>query len=251
MTTNSNVRDKVLNKLNIKQPALSYRAKKIKEAYGPMTTEEAVYVIAHILEIDLSKYLPIAILDRIRSLVPRELPIKPSTQLQAGPVYPSKSKQKKPKPYPLVKTVLAKIGENLGSSVYPQLFIIENSIRELISMRLSIKGANWWDLYVPGEVRRNVNRTITKEKRFPYRESRGDHPLSYSNFSDLKEIILNNPNDFQDVILDFEWFKVKMDEIYMVRNNIAHCVPLTRDDISRINLFLRDWARLLDTAGLK
>lgn len=249
MATDPNVRRELLDKLGITKQALSQRAKRIKESHGPMTTEEAVYVIAHNEGLDLSKHLPISILDRVRALIPRDIPTKdtqPKTQSKV-----SKTKRIRAVSYPLVTNSLATMGSNLGADVYPRLFILENSIRQLITLYLSKQGINWWDTCVPLRVRKNVSRTMNREKRYPYRETRGSHPLSYANFSDLKTIILANQTIFQNIILDLEWFKVKMDEVYMVRNNIAHCVPVSKDDISRINLFFRDWARLLETAGIK
>lgn len=251
MATNPEIRAEVLKRLGITQQGLSYRAKKMKEAYGPMTTEEAVYVIAHLEGIDLSKHLSIATLDRVRALVPRDLPsAQPKTSSRAAKKGAAQPK-KKAQSYPLVTAARVKIGEDLGAKAYPLLFTVENSIRKLISQRLSKQGAKWWEKAVPANVRNNVDRTMKREARYPYRDKRGTHPLSFANFADLKKIILVNQAEFQDVILDFNWFEVRMDEIYMVRNNIAHCVPLSSDDMLRINLFFRDWARLLDTAGLK
>jgi hypothetical protein len=36
----------------------------------------------------------------------------------------------------------------------------------------------------------------------------------------------------------------------MARNNLAHCVPLNEDDKSRISIFHRDWARLIEASGI-
>lgn len=92
---------------------------------------------------------------------------------------------------------------------------------------------------------------MKKETRFPWRERRGNHPLYYANFADLKELIVSNISSFSDVIVNVDWFKVLMDDVYMARNSLAHCVPLSNDDITRINLLYRDWARLLNSAGIK
>jgi len=244
MPTNPNVRREILLKLKISPQALSKRSKRIKENFGPMTSEEAVYVIAHNEGIDLSKFLPIATLDRVRSLIPKNIqPNKAQSNQQP------RTKHQHKETYPLVTSAQIKMANDLGDDVYPKIFVLENSIRSLISKKLESIDVNWWDIYVPSLVRSNVGRTKNKEKRYPYREARGNHPLSYANFSDLSTIILANQTVFQNIILDFQWFKVRMDEIYMARNNLAHCVSLSIDDIARINLFFRDWSRLLDTAG--
>lgn len=244
------VRHELLNKLKVTRQALSLRAKQIKAKYGPMTTDEAVYIIAHIEGVNLAKYLPLETLDRVRSLIPRE--IKPS------PIAPQvKTTNKKPKSrktiasYPLVNNAFIQRAVTIGDESFPQIVVMENSIRALIEKTLSAINPNWWVALVPPNVQRNVQRTIDKEKKFPYREKRGNRPILYCNFADLKEIIVANYPEFRNVIIDIEWFKAKMDEVYMARNNLAHSVLLSDDDISRIALFYRDWARLLDTAGVK
>jgi hypothetical protein len=244
------VRRELLGKLKITHQALSLRAKQIKIKYGPMTTDEAVYIIAHAEGVNLSKYLPLETLDRVRSLIPRE--IKPSS------VAPQvKTINKKPKArkavisYPLVSNTFIQRAITIGDESFPQIVVLENSIRSLIEKTLSAINSDWWNALVPPNVQRNVQRTIDKEKKFPYREKRGNRPILYCNFADLKEIIVANYAEFRNVIIDIEWFKAKMDEVYMARNNLAHSVLLSDDDISRIALFYRDWARLLDTAGVK
>jgi len=244
MSTNPIVKKEILNKLKITPQALSQRAKRIKEKFGPMTTEEAIYVIAHMEGLDLSKFLPIATLDRVRSLVPKEiLPSKSKALLQ------QRVKPQKEELYPLVTSPQIKMAFDLGGNVYPKLFVLENSIRSLITKQFVALDPNWWDTYVPASVKSNVLKTMNKEKRYTYRESRGKHPISYANFIDLSTIIVDNQSVFQNINIDFDWFKEKMKEIYMARNNIAHCVPLSKDDVTRIDLFFRDWARTLETAG--
>jgi hypothetical protein len=244
------VREQLLSKLGITKQALSQRAKKLKETHGPMTTDEAVYVIAHMEGVDLSRHLPLANLDRVRALVPR--PIPRQTGQQPQPVSkPPRRTARRPRSYPLVSQSLARSAVSLGHDVYPVLFLLESSIRGFISTRLSKTGTNWWDTLVPSAVRNNVARTIKKEARFPWREKRGKHPLYYANFADLKEIILANISHFSDVVVNAEWFKVHMEDVYMARNNLAHCVPLSKDDVAEINKMYRDWARMLDSAGVK
>ena len=41
-----------------------------------------------------------------------------------------------------------------------------------------------------------------------------------------------------------------MEDVYIARNNLAHSIPLSKDDIARINVFYNDWARVLETAKI-
>lgn len=245
------LRKELLDCLDITRQALSQRAKRIKAQYGPMSTDEAVYVIAHLRGIDLSKYLPLQTVDRVRALMPRVSPASPSRP-------PQNQKAKKPKPrkqppYPLVAVRISLHAASLGADVYPCLFELENSVRALIERVLSPSGAKWWDNRVPAGVRQAVQRTQIKETRYPYRDKRGPTPLYYANLDDLRKIVIDPLNwpDFQPIIIDQAWFDVKMQEVYMARNNLAHCVPLSADDRSRILLFHRDWARMLVAAGIR
>ncbi len=244
------IREQLLKKLGVTRQALSKRSGKIKDKYGPMTTEEAVYVVAHMEGIDLSKHLPLGILDRIRSLVPRHESLSSSASKIRKP---DAARHRKPltiQSYPLLSQVQVGKSVVLGSDVFPLIYQTENSIREFILKRLSKADPNWWNTKVPGDVQRNVANTIAKEKRYPYRDKRGSQPIFYTNFIDLKKIVASNHTLFIDAIPDLDWFKVRMDEVYMARNNLAHCVPLAKDDVSRIALFHRDWARLLGSVRI-
>lgn len=246
------IRESLLKKLKVSKQALSQRANRLKEKHGPMTTDEAVYIIAHMEGIDLSKQLPLAMLDRIRALVPRE--VNQSTKiLQVSTKKKATKKQKSQQvSYPLVANALIQKARDAGDDAFPRVFILENSIRSLIKLRLLPIDKNWWPNLIPKQVIDAVDRTMKKEKNFPYREKRGNEPLMYCNFDDLKKIIADEKNypHFQDVIIDLDWFKVKMQEVYMARNNLAHSVPLSKDDFSSIILFYNQWARLLESAGL-
>ena len=254
---NREVRKEIFTKLNISPPALSQRAKRIKNKYGPMTTEEAVYVIAHAEGIDLSKHLPLQVLDRIRSLVPREIAssiIKTQNQIKKRRIVKKIGKietVEKIQSYPLVSKSTIQNAISIGKEAFPQMFVMENSIRALIKNILSKVRSDWWTALVPSTVQNNVQRTIKREEKYPYREKRGNEPLLYCNFTDLREIVLENKDHLIGVIYDFNWFEAKMNEIYMARNNLAHNIPLSEEDISRIALFYRDWARLLEAAGIK
>lgn len=249
------VRESILAKLNnVSRQALSQRAKRIKEKYGPMSTDEAIYIIAHMEGIDLSKYLSLEVLDRIRSIIPRETKnIEVPTRKTVPNALKARRGKKHKISYPLVSGGTIQKANTIGEDEFPKVFILENSIRNLIKQRLCKIQKDWWPALIPKEVLDSVNRVVNKEMKIPYREKRGGEPLLYCNFNDLKKIIIdpNNLPHFLDVIYDPEWFKVKMEEVYMSRNNLAHSILLSKDDIARINVFYNEWARLLETAKIK
>jgi hypothetical protein len=245
--TNKSVRRDLLSHLRVTKQALSHRAKTIKEKFGPMTTEEAVYVIAHMEGLDLSRHLSLDQLDRVRALVPRSLASKPLSSLP-------KARSKKTKAttsYPLVPARLVAKAVALGQESYPNVVVLETSIRNLIEQRLAAVKRTWWPDLIHPDVITAVARTKKKEAFYPYRERRGDKDILYCNFADLKKIVDHQYLHFKDVIVDLAWFSAKMDEVYMARNNLAHSILLSKDDESRIALFYRDWARMLQSAGLR
>jgi hypothetical protein len=247
---NREVKLGLLAKLHITPQALSQRAKRIKNKFGPMTSDEAVYIIAHVEGINLAKYLPLDTLDRIRSLIPREIKPQPISQQNQATRKKIANTSKVRISYPLVSNSFIQQTVVIGDEPFPQIVVLENSIRNLIENTLTVIRSDWWIALVPENIQKKVQKIIDKEKEYPYREKRGNRSILYCNFADLKEIIIANYIDFRSVIVDIEWFKVKMDEVYMARNNLAHSILLTEDDISRIALFYRDWARLLETANI-
>jgi hypothetical protein len=249
---NKEIRKALLQATGISKQALSQRAQTIKKNFGPMTTDDAVYIIAHQEGIDISKYLSLIIMDRIRAILPS---IRQDAQRPKiiNVTHANVPRNRKATMYPLISEKLEAISFSIGSNSYPKIFQLENSIRLLITRLLSKHGKDWWLNEIPNDVQKNVDRTIKKEKRYPQRLKRGNHPIYYANFDDLKKIILDTKlwPIFQPVLLDYNWVKVKMEEVYMARNCVAHCVEVTTEDVTRINLFYNEWSRLLVTAEIK
>ena len=71
---------------------------------------------------------------------------------------------------------------------YVIYYALENSIRRLISGRLSEKhGVTWWKDKVPEGVQNEVAKKQKEEKDTPM-SIRSDDPLSYTNFGELVSI---------------------------------------------------------------
>jgi len=78
--TNRHLRRALLEKLGITRQALSLRAKKLKEQ-KPMTTTDAIYIIAQENGIPLERYLAPELIDRVKAL----LPVVPGPPVKAAP----------------------------------------------------------------------------------------------------------------------------------------------------------------------
>lgn len=72
MATDPRLRADLLKKLGgVTRSRLHQRVADLKLEHGPMSTEDATYVLAHIQGLDLAKYLNRETFDRIRGMVPR------------------------------------------------------------------------------------------------------------------------------------------------------------------------------------
>lgn len=133
-----------------------------------------------------------------------------------------------------------------NANLYPELYLFENSLREFIRIVLSRKyGQKWWDIRVRKEIRDKVADRIKKEQMNRWHGIRGVHPLSYTDLSDLTNILRRHQSDFakffRGVTGGLTWLTQKLEEIYLTRNNIAHSSPLTKKDVNRFRTYFKDW----------
>jgi hypothetical protein len=127
---------------------------------------------------------------------------------------------------------------------YVLYYAFENSIRRLISGRLSEKyGLNWWDTNVPEGVKVNVKDKQNKE-RDTLMSIRSDEPLSYTNFGELIDILNKNWTDFSDLIRSQKAMQQVLGQFNLIRNIIAHSCELNEDEIIRLKLLVKDWLRI-------
>jgi hypothetical protein len=127
---------------------------------------------------------------------------------------------------------------------YVLYFAFENSVRRLISGRLSEKyGLNWWDTKVPDGVKANVKDKQNKEKEAII-SIRSEDPLAYTNFGELIDILNKNWSDFSDSIRSQKAMQQVLGQFNLIRNIIAHSCELNEDEIVRLKLLIKDWLRI-------
>ena len=127
---------------------------------------------------------------------------------------------------------------------YLAFFCLENSVRELISERLSENhGTDWWNARVSTSIRERVQKRQEKEGKNRWHMRRGEQQIFYTDFGDLKSIIQNNWTDFEDLFPDQNWIAGKLDELEASRNIIAHSNTLEGRELDRIRLYLEDWIK--------
>jgi len=243
------VRRELLEKLNISRQALSQRAKRIKEKYGPMTTDEAVYVIAHQEHVDLSKYLPLGTIDRVRSLVPRDT---------AAQLLPTATKQYSKAPRrrqlddiyfdPFIDDQIANAALK-NAEIYPIVYVFENSVRKLVAAVMQKEfGRDWWETQVNDKIKNTVEIRRNEEKGHPWHSQRGAESIYYTDISDLKTIINTHNRVFTKLFGKIPRIELWIEEIEKTRNTLAHNNPVAKKDRERLNVYARDWSAFAKSA---
>jgi energy-converting hydrogenase A subunit M len=127
---------------------------------------------------------------------------------------------------------------------YALYYSLENSIRRLISERLSEKhGASWWKECVPEGVRREVEKKQRDEKDTTM-SIRSEDPLAYTNFGELISVFDQNWSDFSDTLRSQKAMQTILSQFNKIRNVVAHSCALNEDEITRFELFVKDWFRI-------
>jgi hypothetical protein len=253
MPTNRELRTALLKHLGVSQQRLSQRAKNTKQKYGPMSTEEATYVIAHQEGLDLTKYLDPSAVDRVRNLIPNTghqriiaRNTEKSSQSRRAHVR-IKIESALPDVDVFLSSTIARDAKKMAN-LYPVYYVLENSLRIVIKRIMEKKhGTDWWDIRVKKEVKEKVTDRKNKEHKQPWHGKRGQHEIFYSDFGDLRAIIEKNWDDFKDLFPTRSWITQKLDELENPRNILAHHNPVNNIDKNRIDLYFHDWVTLLSS----
>ena len=130
------------------------------------------------------------------------------------------------------------------ANVYVAIAAFENSVRDLISSVLMEQvGENWWESCVSEKIRTKAEQKIQDENRIRWHVQRGANPINYTLMTDLVSILRQNWQHFEPYIPSIEWAAGLMDVIERSRNVIMHSGMLSRTDIERIGIYIRDWIK--------
>lgn len=130
---------------------------------------------------------------------------------------------------------------------YEVFYCLEQSIRKMIIEMLdSADPGNWWD---PKRIPQNIFDEVAsrmKKERDAGVTIRSDEPIDYANFGELGEIIKKNWDVFGSVFESQRAVEKVMNSLNVVRGPIAHCSPLSEDEVVRLRLSVKDWFRLME-----
>lgn len=133
------------------------------------------------------------------------------------------------------------------SKYYEIFYCLENTIRNLISSVLDSEfGTSWWDSqHVPSQIMTDVKKRIKKERDSGITQ-RSSNDIDYTTFGELSDIIKMNWPEFGAIFNSQRAVERIMFNLNTLRNNIAHCCPLSQDEIVRLELSVRDWFRIME-----
>lgn len=132
------------------------------------------------------------------------------------------------------------------SRYYNIFYCLENSIRDLVESQLEDAfGESWWDEHAPEPIRIAVaaNRKREQDNGVTLRSS---HPIDYTTFGELSEIIKGQWDIFGATFNSKRGLEKVMSSLNLLRGPIAHCALLADDEVVRLHLAVRDFYRLME-----
>ena len=130
------------------------------------------------------------------------------------------------------------------ASVYQAIFCIENTMRSFIVERMSERhGLDWWEEKVNIKIKKAVKSLRDKEEKNKFFSSRSDSDIGYTMFGNLGQLIIDNWEDFSDIIPSTACLSSLMADLEMARNIVMHTGVLPQVEIDRISSITRDILR--------
>ena len=128
-------------------------------------------------------------------------------------------------------------------SAYRILFSLENRLRLFNESKMRSKyGSDWWNSYVSDGIRRKVDEMRKDELLLGWQVCKPSNNSEYLHFDHLEKVITTNWTAFEPVFQDQKRIALKLKELEVIRNSIAHMRVLSRDGINRLELYLARFA---------
>jgi Swt1-like HEPN len=128
---------------------------------------------------------------------------------------------------------------------YELFYCLEQAIRKLITETLEeAEGANWWDTKVSTDIQKYVS-DLQKGELDNGITPRSDRAIDYTTFGHLSVVITSNWSLFATIFKSQRAVQKVMASLNMLRGPIAHCCPLSEDEVDRLDLAVRDWFRMM------
>jgi len=147
--------------------------------------------------------------------------------------------------YPQLPHALRVEAAQMGEH-YELFYCLERSIRNLVAEALKAQhGDTWWNTRVPEKIRNNVAENMRRELDSGV-TLRSESEIDFTTFGELGEIVRSNWASVDALFSSEKAFTKIMTNLNILRGPIAHCCPLSEDEIVRLRLSVRDWFRLME-----
>jgi hypothetical protein len=128
--------------------------------------------------------------------------------------------------------------------LYALIYCFENAVRALIGERLEERhGTTWWTVKVPQKIREFAEQRQKESTENSWLEGFKKDPMGFIQFGHLADIIVNNWDDFSDLVPSQHFLKQRFDELEKARNFIAHNRLLLPAEFARLEMYVADWNR--------
>lgn len=132
------------------------------------------------------------------------------------------------------------------SQYYRIFYCLENFIRELVESQMEeAYGEAWWEHHVLEGIRSAVKANKQREQDNGV-SLRSSHPIDYTTFGELGEIIKSNWEIFGATFSTKRAVEKVMSALNLLRGPIAHCTVLAEDEVTRLHITVRDFYRLME-----
>ena len=126
--------------------------------------------------------------------------------------------------------------------IYELLFCLENSMRELIERTFKeVEDFRDWTDGIKKETLKSARSREKEDREAPWHGPRGGSVLSYLDFPQLGQIILDQWEHFEDLFGDRRWIDHYFREMNPARRALAHTGDLTEFDVERMEMRVREW----------
>lgn len=127
------------------------------------------------------------------------------------------------------------------SECYQILYCFENDVRKIINDVMDETfGPEWWDTHVRESIKTEVKKRRIAEQNSVY-YSRGDDPLYFTTLGELKEIIIDNYENFTNHFRSKPFVEELLFQINRLRIVVGHNYVLEDLDISTLKQNIERW----------
>ena len=139
-----------------------------------------------------------------------------------------------------------KSGIYLGRKIYWKLYAIENFYRVIIHSILSLQiDAKWWLVATPPPIQRKAQKFRANYLEKPWYTMPGKHFIYFTDLNDLNEIARINSGFFEPIIPTIDDWVLRIEDLRLPRNVVAHMNFPNRTDRQRIDVIYKDFRALI------